>query len=68
MRVMASVTRFFTWDVMKSTKPTFRQCACEANLKNTLFSMAALMIIEYCLYRKVADRPYANPMLPTGFF
>ncbi|TCT20268.1 hypothetical protein [Thiobaca trueperi] len=56
------------WKSYNNVKHYRHVCFKEANLKNVLEAMAALMIIASYLYRTVVAQPYANPMPPPKLF
>jgi hypothetical protein len=56
------------WKSYNKVKHYRHTCFAEANLKNALDAMAALMIIIMYLYRAVVDKPYANPSPQPALF
>ena len=56
------------WEGYNKVKHYRHSCFKEANLKNTLYSMSALMVLILYLYRIVVSTPRANPSPLPDFF
>ena len=55
------------WKSYNKVKHYRHSCFKDANLKNALYSLSALMILNLYLYRIIDGHKYANPNIPTKY-